>query len=98
MEQSTGTQNISYAQQLVDEYYGNYEKVKPSEAELPNILGIFEFMLDKFYYHNGINLEPIKECEMTFNDYWNKYKKNLTDKEPIEIALDAWSAGINSKE
>ena len=61
MEQTTETQDRSYAQQLVDEYYGNYEKVKPSEAELPNILSIIEFMLDKFYYPNGINLEPIKD-------------------------------------
>ena len=33
---------------------------------------------------------------MTFNDFWNKYKKSLANKEKIEIALDAWSAGINS--
>lgn len=33
---------------------------------------------------------------MTFTYYWNRYKKDLTNKEPIEIALDAWSAGINS--
>jgi hypothetical protein len=33
---------------------------------------------------------------MTFNDYWNDYKKDLTNKEPIEIALDAWSAAMNS--
>lgn len=65
MEQNTEIQDRSYAQQLVDEYYGNYEKVKPSESELPNILGIFEFMLDKFYYHNGVNLEPIKDGKMT---------------------------------
>jgi hypothetical protein len=65
MEQTTETQDRSYAQQLVDEYYGHYKSVKPSEAELPNILGIFEFMLDKFYYHNGINLEPIKDSKMT---------------------------------
>jgi len=57
MEQ-TQEQNKSLAQQLVDEYYGNYEKVKPSEAELPNILSIVEFMLDK--YHLGISIEPLK--------------------------------------
>lgn len=33
---------------------------------------------------------------MTFNDFWNDYKKDLTNKEQIEIALDAWSAGVNS--
>ena len=64
MEQ-TQEQNKSLAQQLVDEYYGHYKSMKPSEAELPNILSIVEFMLDKFYYHNGINLEPIKDSKMT---------------------------------
>lgn len=93
MEKTTGIQDRSYAQQLVDEYYGNYEKVKPNESELPNILSIIEFMLDKFYYHNGINLEPIKDGKMTTERIKEiQLNTGYPDSVPVQQALlQAWN-------
>lgn len=42
-------QNKSLEQQLLDEYYGNYEITKPDESEIQNLKSLIGFVLNKIY-------------------------------------------------
>lgn len=65
----TQEQNKSLEQQLLDEYYSNYETTKPDESEIQNLKSLIAFVLNKIYH-----VQVDNDAEQTKQGFYVKVK------------------------